>query len=245
MSTEYSNALRRPLKALAALLSYPDEALQEHADEVAGALAGHPELGGEELAALSRFVDWMRHTALLELQAAYVETFDRSKQVSLHLFEHVYGESRARGPAMVELASVYREHGLELDCRELPDYLPLLLEFCAEVGEADARAWLDQIGHILQQVHVRLVKRQSRYAAPFAALVRLARLDPMPEALARAAAREERDDTPDALDRVWMEAPVTFGPEQPPAGCAATPPRRAQPVQWTDHRKPADPSRRE
>lgn len=237
MSTGHSNALRPPIKALAALLSYPDETLRQNIDDIAGILAAHPELACDERKSVEGFLDWMRNEALLDLEAAYVETFDRSKKVSLHLFEHVYGESRTRGPAMVELSNAYREHGLEIDCRELPDYLPLLLEFCAELTEAEARSWLDEIGHVLQQVHVRLAERENRYAVPFRILLRLARLDPEPEALARAAAQEERDDTPAALDRVWMEAPVTFGPDRPRADCGAPRQRQAQAVQWTEHWK--------
>lgn len=240
MSGPASNPLARPLRALARVLSYPDEALRENLGAVAEALCARAELAPAERASLERFLGWMRDETLLALQAAYVDTFDRGKQVSLYLFEHVYGESRARGPAMVELVNAYRAHGLEIDGRELPDYLPLLLEFCAELTETEARAWLDEIGHVVQQVHVRLARRDSRYAAPFRALLRLARLDPSPEELARAATAEERDDTPAALDRVWMEAPVTFGPDRPAASCATAGQPRGQPIQWLDNRKAAD-----
>ena len=242
--SEGMSSLRYPLKACAALLSYPDDALVENAHDLADVLVIRPELPDTDRAQVERFVGWLRDEPLLEVQATYVETFDRSKKVSLYLFEHVYGESRDRGPAMVELAQAYREQGLEVDCRELPDFLPLFLEFCAELPEPRAREWLDDVGHVLQEVHVRLNRRESAYAIPFRILLRLLEVEPMPEALVEAASKEERDDTPAALDRVWMEAPVTFGPDQPRTNCGATKQWQERPVQWVDRRNASDSSGR-
>lgn len=217
-----SQDLGPALKAVALLLGYPDEALRAHARELEGVLAARPELDADDRRALAECVAWLADSDLLETQAAFVETFDRSKKVSLYLFEHVYGESRDRGPAMIELSNAYREHGLAIDCRELPDYLPMFLEFTALLPESEARAWLADTGHILQRIHVRLAERGSRHAAPFRVLLRLLGVDPMPEALTRMASEEQRDDTPAALDRVWQEAPVTFGPDEPQTDCGAT-----------------------
>lgn len=210
------NGLGPALKAIALLLSYPDEALRRHAGELEAALAAYPALDDDDRRAIAACAAWLGGD-LMETQAAFVETFDRSKKVSLYLFEHVYGESRDRGPAMVELSHAYRERGLVIDSRELPDFLPMFLEFAAELPEAEARDWLLETGHILQRIHVRLAERESPYAAPFRTLLRLLGLDPTPEALARMASQEQRDDTPAAIDRVWQEAPVTFGPDQPGA----------------------------
>jgi nitrate reductase delta subunit len=102
----------------------------------------------------------------------------------------------------------------------------------AELPAAEARGWLDEIGEIIQPVHVRLVARDSRYAAPLRGLARLIGVEPMPGALVDEAAGEPRDDSRAALDRVWAEAPVTFGPDQPGPDCGATKQRREQPVQW-------------
>lgn len=221
MNARADKELGPALKAIALLLSYPDETLRAHAGELETILAAYPELDGGDRRTVAACAEWLGGD-LLECQGVYVETFDRSKKVSLYLFEHVYGESRDRGPAMVELASAYRERGLEIDSRELPDFLPMFLEFTAELPEAEARDWLEETGHILQRIHVRLAERESPYAAPFRALLRLLGLDPNPEALTRMASKEERDDTPAALDRVWQEAPVTFGPDQPTTDCGAT-----------------------
>lgn len=229
-------ALNYPLKALAGLLSYPVEGLVTHIDEVAGVLLTRPELDSMDREALESFIAWIRETDLLDLEATYVETFDRSKKVSLYLFEHVYGESRDRGPAMVELSEAYREQGLEIDSHELPDFLPLFLEFCAHLPEAEGRAWLDEVGAILQPIHVRLVERESHYAVPLRVLLRLVAVEPMPESLVDSATKEERDDTREALDRTWMEAPVTFGPDEPRTNCGATRQwQERQPVRWVDN----------
>lgn len=232
------NDLRLPLKAVSALLGYPDAALQAHAREVAGVLTARAELNAVDREMVAGFADWLTDSDLLEVQGSYVETFDRSKKVSLYLFEHLYGESRDRGPAMIELGNAYREHGLAIDRRELPDFLPLFLEFNAELPEAEALAWLEEVGPVLQQVHVRLADRESPFAAPLRALLRLAGFEPAPAELARAASEEERDDTPAALDRIWREAPVTFGPDQPQIACGA--PRQQsveKPVRWMDNRR--------
>ncbi|MDZ7737070.1 MAG: nitrate reductase molybdenum cofactor assembly chaperone [Gammaproteobacteria bacterium] len=232
MNTPESNNLKWPLKAVAMLLHYPDADLQTHIDQVAEVLLVRPELSTEERASLEQFSDSLRHRDLYDLEADYVETFDRSKKVSLYLFEHVHGESRDRGPAMVELSNAYKEKGFIIDCRELPDYLPMFLEFCASLPEAEARTWLEDTGHILQRIHVRLEDRENAYALPFRVLLRLLDLDPRPAELVQEASEEERDDTPAALDRVWMEAPVTFGPDQPMTSCGASKQWVEKPVKW-------------
>lgn len=232
MNDAGTSNLKWPLKAIAMLLHYPDADLQRYIDQVADVLLVRPELSAGERASLERFTETLRHRDLFDLEADYVETFDRSKKVSLYLFEHVHGESRDRGPAMVELSNAYKEKGFTINCRELPDYLPMFLEFCASLPEAEARGWLDDIGHILQHIHVRLEDRQSDYALPFRILLRVIALEPRPAELVEEAAAEERDDTPAALDRVWMEAPVTFGPEQPTTSCGATKQWIEKPVTW-------------
>lgn len=236
MKTAYADGLSLPLKALARLLHYPDTELQAHCDEVAAALLARPELDAAARTALEGFAARLQALDPYDLQAEYVATFDHSKKVSLYLFEHVYGESRDRGPAMVELINAYREKGLQADAGLLPDYLPLFLEFCASLPDAEARAWLTDTGHVLQQIHVRLAQRDSGYAAPLRVLLSLLELEHSPAELCEQAAGEERDDTRAAYDRSWMEAPVTFGPEQPTAGCDATRQHAETPIRWQPRR---------
>lgn len=230
-----AEGLRLPLKLLSTLLDYPGVEQQTRALEIGEVLCARPELAVEDRCALSEFLEWLGGEDSLEAQAAYVNTFDRGKQVSLYLFEHVYGESRHRGPAMIELAEAYREHGLVMQARELPDYLPLFLEFCAEIPEAKARAWLQEVGAVLQRVHVRLAERRSHYAAVFRTLLRLAGLDPSPQQLIREVQEERRDDTRAALDNAWREVPVILGPDQAMTDCGVTPRETfEQPLQRLD-----------
>ncbi len=205
------------LKVFAALLHYPDEALQEHADELDAVLDSDGLIRGTRRAALRGFIDRLRDDELLELQSEYVETFDRGRLRSLYLYEHVHGESRDRGQAMVELIRLYREHGFEISTAELPDYLPLFLEFLSRLPPEEALGWLEEVGPILQLLHARLAARSSAYALVLEPLVRLAGLTPE-AAVQEQVAGEAPDDTPEALDRVWMEAPVSFGPGD---GCGA------------------------
>ena len=130
----------------------------------------------------------------------------------------MHGESRDRGQAMVDLLAQYRADGLELDSKELPDYLPLYLEYLACKTAEDARQGLEDIAPILALLAARLVERQSPYADLFSALLALSGTAIQPDALRPQVAQEARDDTPAALDAVWEEEQVKFLGEQ---GCAS------------------------
>jgi nitrate reductase delta subunit len=219
-------------KIIAALLHYPDEALQTHADELIAALDAEGLVTGRAQERIVALIRHLRDGDLLDLQETYVETFDRGRARSLYLFEHVHGESRDRGQAMVDLQQEYQRHGFAIAVSELPDYLPMFLEFLSTRPPEEAAGWLEEVGHLLQLLHARLREHDSSYAVLVEPLVALAGIDIDDAELREQVAAEERDDTPEALDRVWMEAPVTFGPE---GGCPSqTGGRRgaAQPVQW-------------
>jgi nitrate reductase delta subunit len=127
----------------------------------------------------------------------------------------VHGESRDRGQAMVELLKLYSAHGLELTVKELPDHLPVFLEFLSTLPAGEAAALLGQAAHVLEALRERLRKRQSLYARVFDVLVALVEADRNPEALK--ALLQEPDDDPDdleALDKAWAEEQVTFGPDK-------------------------------
>lgn len=224
------------LKAIAVLLHYPDEALQQHGGELADLVGAEHRLAPATRRKLQDFVAELQQADLMDLQAAYVGLFDRSRALSLHLFEHVHGESRDRGQAMVELQDMYREAGFVIAANELPDYLPLFLEFCSLLPEAEARDWLQRSAHLLQELQVRLEQRESRYAVLFQALLELGQLAGGDAELRRQIGQEARDDTPEALDRVWEEEQVTFGPA---AGCggAKTHTGQAVPVDMSQLRR--------
>lgn len=117
------------LKVISRLLDYPSEALWQHRDELIEALEQANELPFTQAVQLMMFVREYLDEDLLDMQAQYCELFDRGRATSLLLFEHVHGESRDRGQAMVDLMAQYQQQGLQIDCRELPDYLPIYLEY--------------------------------------------------------------------------------------------------------------------
>jgi len=227
------------LKILAALLHYPAQELQAAAPELRALVAADPLLRESERRGLTGFVTRLQEGDLLDLQSEYVATFDRGRKLSLHLFEHVHGESRDRGQAMVDLLAQYRAIGLELAVRELPDYLPLFLEYCSLLPQEQGREQLGEIGHLLELLHARLQGRDSPYAALFPPLMHLAGVQETSDAVRKKVAAEGRDDTPQALDRAWGETPITFGPDTEPCP-SASPTHGSATVQWVNPPRAVD-----
>lgn len=217
--------MNRTLKAMSLLLSYPTEELKGEIGAIETALHADARLRPSALRALGALLAEIRDADIYDLEARYVTLFDRSRSLSLNLFEHVHGESRERGGAMVDLLETYRAGGFEPSGLELPDHLPTLLEFLATRPEPEARALLAEAAHILEAIALRLGRRESAYAGVLSALVDYcqARRRPTVAAAAAALAAEPEDDPDDleALDAVWEEAAVVFGPD-PNAGCPAT-----------------------
>ena len=197
------------LRALAALLSYPSEELQAHLGELREALAREAMLPRAARRKLEPLLESFESEELLDLQSAYSELFDRSRSLSLHLFEHVHGDSRERGQAMIDLGLQYVESGVLLEAKELPDFVPVFLEYASCLPPAEARETLAQPAHVFAALGVRLGKRGSPYAAIFFALVALAGVTPDAEALAEID-RNTPEDDPSRIDEEWEEAPVSF-----------------------------------
>jgi len=211
--------MHMPLKAISALLSYPTEDLQQAGDELKAALQQGDLLPEPTLKELGALIDTLATSDIYDIQETYVALFDRSKTLSLNLFEHVHGESRDRGGAMVDLVENYRAAGFEPETTELPDHLPVLLEFLAMRPIDEAREVLADAAHILEGIAVRLNRRESGYAPVFTALVHISGSKADKAALAEVLAM--KDDDPDdleALDEIWEESEVTFAPD-PNAGC--------------------------
>ena len=198
------------------LLEYPDAALWQHQQEMFEALASSEKLSKEDAHALGVFLRDLVAQDPLAAQAAYSELFDRGRATSLLLFEHVHGESRDRGQAMVDLMAQYERHGLLLDSHELPDHLPLYLEYLAQLPEEEALGGLRDVAPILGLLSARLQQRESRYAVLFELLLKLANTQVDSQKVAEKIADEARDDTPQALDAVWEEEQVKFFADQ---GC--------------------------
>ena len=212
----------RTLKALSLLLSYPTPALQRAMPDIGGVLAAEPRLTAATRRSLRPLVQDLGQGDIYDLQERFVMLFDRSRSLSLNLFEHVHGESRDRGGAMVALLETYRAGGFEPATTELPDHLPVLLEFLSTCPFVESQETLADAAHIFEALKARLSRRDSAYAAVFASLLQLAgaRAD-------RAAVQDLLDqpevdpDDLDALDRVWEDSEVRFGPD-PNAGCPAS-----------------------
>ena len=209
----------RTLKALSLTLSYPTADLQEAMPAIGAVLAAEPRISPETRATLQALADRLGQGDLFDVQESYVMLFDRSRTLSLNLFEHVHGESRDRGGAMVSLIETYRAAGFEPATTELPDHLPVLLEFLSTRPFAEAQETLADAAHILDALSARLHRRESGYAAAFAALSQMAGARVDAEAVAGMLAQPDDDPTDlTALDAVWEETEVTFGPD-PNAGC--------------------------
>ena len=214
----FNNALPagKSLRVLARLLGYPDAELCDHLSELQQALHEERALTPLRLAELDALIEQLGRPASLDTEAAYVELFDRGRATSLHLFEHVHGDSRERGPAMIDLAQTYEKAGLFLAEGEMPDFLPVVLEFTSTQPPREAREFLAEMAHIFNAIFAALQQRNSAYAAVLGALLELAGEKPQPVLIAA--------DEP--LDTVWAE-PVVFD------GCSTqgqAKPGQAQPI---------------
>lgn len=209
----------RTLKSLSLILSYPTRELQAAMPKIGDVLASDTRLTAEARHSLRLLVESLRSDDIYDLEERFVMLFDRSRTLSLNLFEHVHGESRDRGGAMVSLLETYRDGGFELATGELPDHLPVLLEYLSTRPFAEAQETLADAAHIFEALNARLVQRESRYGAAFAALMQLAGIRADQGAVAELLGQPEVDPNDlGALDAVWEESEVRFGPD-PNAGC--------------------------
>lgn len=198
--------MRLTLRTLSALLRYPDDTVRKGTAELAEALIADGLLTPEQRTSLSPLLERLAGQDLLDSQEDYVALFDRGRALSLHLFEHVHGESRDRGQAMVDLRDRYEAQGLEIAAKELPDYLPLFLEYLSVLPTAQALEELSQPGVILSALAERLEEKAAPYAAPMRILADLAGAGGEQFEIAPA-------DNPDdlvALDAAWEEEQVRF-----------------------------------
>ena len=206
------------LKVLAHLLSYPDATLRAHLSEMRTALHEECAMTPDRLKELDVLIATLGGSDVLDIEAQYVELFDRGRATSLHLFEHVHGDSRDRGPAMIDLAQTYEKAGLFLTPDEMPDYLPVVLQFVSTQPPLEARAFLAEMAHIFNAIFNALQQRNTPYASVLGALMELAG--------EKAHAVKVAPDEP--LDAAWEE-PVVFD------GCSVkgqTKPDQAQPMHF-------------
>ena len=205
--------MTRTFKVLSALLSYPTADMQAAVPEFSDAIYEEALLPDAIRRQLGLLLNEIATGDLYDLQERYVLLFDRTRSLSLHLFEHVHGESRDRGQAMIDLKALYENGGLEIDAAELPDFVPLFLELLSSRPRPEAYDLLAQPAHVLAAMAERLRKRQSTYEAIFRALVALSATKPKADAVSTLLAEPDSDATDlAALDAAWEDQPVHFGP---------------------------------
>jgi nitrate reductase delta subunit len=198
-------------RIFSALLNYPTPELTAQLARAEQILRAEGALTGPHLAEVCAFLKQLQLIPPLEAESSYIDAFDRGRSTSLYLFEHVHGESRDRGQAMVRLLMRYRMHGLDLNSKELPDFLPLFLEFLSTCRPQAARKYLSEVVDIIAMIGQRLRKRGVLYAPLLEAIASLAERDALGETSVLGESEDDdRDDTPAALDAAWEEAPVTF-----------------------------------
>lgn len=198
------------LKVLAALLDYPDEQTLADLPEMQSLMEAEKVLPPEALTRLAGFMVELEERDLMDAQAEWVSQFDQSRSLSLNLFEHVHGDSRDRGQAMVDLRAMYTANGLEPDAHELPDYLPLFLEYLATRPSEEALNLLAEASHVVAALAERLRTRSSRHTPVMEAVSLLAGT--------RAGEVATPDTDPD-MDEAWAEEPVDFGPGSALGAC--------------------------
>jgi nitrate reductase molybdenum cofactor assembly chaperone NarJ/NarW len=215
----------RSLRVLSALLDYPDAELRNYLPDMREVMRGERVVSSSRRAELDALMAALQAKHPLEVEADYVELFDRGRATSLHLFEHVHGDSRDRGPAMIDLGQTYAKAGLILAEDELPDFLPAVLEFVSTQPPSEARAFLGEMSHIFNAIFGSLLKRESPYASVVAALIELAGESAQPvEPVAE-----------EPIDECWAE-PVVFD------GCSSkgqARPGEPQPIRIVRSGKPS------
>ncbi|MGM7448136.1 nitrate reductase molybdenum cofactor assembly chaperone [Idiomarina sp. ST20R2A10] len=206
------------LQVISLLLDYPKPELVEARAELEQMVQQSP-LSADDKAALEAFIEHRTSMSLMDWQSEYDGLFERGRALSLLLFEHVHGESRDRGQAMVDLMNQYKTAGLDLGVKELPDYIPLYLEFLSTQGDENARLGLEEVAHILALLTARLEQRGSNYSLLFQTLLSISGVQIDLDDVRQQIANEKRDDTSKELDKVWEEEAVTFAGNDQMQGC--------------------------
>lgn len=217
------------LKAFSALLCYPSQALRDAIGEIRAVIQREEMIAPQIQTELNAFCDTLEQSDLIDLQEHYVALFDKTRRLSLHLFEHVHGESRDRGQALVDLAMMYERSGLAIAIHELPDYLPLFLEYLSTRPFAEAQPLLADTLPILAALEERLKAQNTGYAAVLRAIRSVAG----DRSITAAAAVDAAGDDLSQLDTDWEEPPVLFGPETARCGSATA---TSLPIPTVPHR---------
>jgi len=207
--------MQRTLGVLAHLLGYPGAELRAHLAELRDALHDERALGASRQAELDALIERLERMDPYEAEERYVETFDRGRRTSLHLFEHIHGDSRERGPALIDLTQTYEKAGLRLDARELPDHLGVVLEFASTQPPAVAREFLAEMAHVLNALFTGLQAKASPYASVIAAVLEAAGEKAQAVAIAPEPDMDEAWAEPEAFDGCATKGQNRPGQPQP------------------------------
>lgn len=197
-------------KLLSALFEYPDETMLRALPEFMTIIGEDASIEPAEREALSAFVGWLADADPTEVQASYVKTFDMTPEHALHLTHHLFGDDKNRGPALIDLGEYYKSYGLELGTNELPDYLPLVLEFASMLEPVEAQVFLDPFAKAIAQLGANLSAAESSWAPLVHLIGGYARLVPTTYV---PAAQPITDSVCNDDD---CETPVTWGASTPP-----------------------------
>ncbi len=226
------------LKVIACLLDYPNKEVADQQQQIAKAISRSRLISPAHRAGLLTTLADIYGGELMSAEVEYTSLFEQGRSLSLHIFEHVHGESRDRGQAMVDLMQQYSNNGLEIDCSELPDYVPLFLEYLAQRPDLEAREWLADVSHVLALLGARLTKRDSSYANLFESLLLIAGRSEELKAQLSNVVGEQPDNTFEALDKEWEEVAVTFSTDDQACNSNTSQPapgsNQPRPLIWAD-----------
>lgn len=202
----------KTFKILGLLLTYPEGSVLEAGEELVNILRREDILPKDTILEIEDFIISQSARVLMDVQEEYVDLFDRGRAHCLHLFEHIHGESRDRGQAMVDLVETYKSKGLHIDQAELPDYLPLFLEYLSYCEFKEASDMLGDAIHVISMIGKKLDKRGAPYATVFSAIEVLSAVKPDRAKVELALKTSPKDpETLEELDEQWREAEAFTG----------------------------------
>lgn len=200
----------KTFKALSLLLSYPRAEWVDHLDELQTIIVEEKLLSKQKTKGITELITRLKDNDMISIQENYVATFDRGASHSLHLFEHIHGESRDRGQAMIDLIEMYNANGLDVNTSDLPDYLPVFLEFLSTGKIKEASMLLAETAKVLMLIKERLSKNKNDYKHVFSALVEISKAKVDRKEIKQIVASEGDEDNFESVDDNWVE-PEAFG----------------------------------
>lgn len=188
---------------------YPEQEWLDELDCIVETVEQEKLLPSEQYTQFLNFIAYLKSHSVLELQEQYVGLFDRIPSLSLHLFEHIHGDSRDRGQAMVDLVDLYRENGLSVRSNELPDYLPLFLEYLSLLSMDQAAEMLGDPINVIAAVFERLKLRENKYAYLFEIIGSFSAQKPDKKMISNALKKYSKvEEQPENIDKRWVEQPA-------------------------------------